>query len=104
MSKTSNAAIGPAVGCPVGLDIIPEIQRLQSIDRRKVVKMPDYIWKLDAKPTRKSITMTELRKIIEGERKAQVEFNGLGSASNHAREMLEMVWLIANGYEDRHDV
>lgn len=66
--------------------------------------MPDSIWKLDNKATRKSITMSELRKIIEGERKAQVEYNGLGGESNHARQMLEMVWLIVNGYEERHDV
>jgi len=95
---------GADVGCTDGLDIIPEIQRLQSIDRRKVVKMPDSIWKLNDKATRKSITMTELRKIIEGERRAQVEYNGLDGESNHARQMLEMVWQIANDYEERYDV
>lgn len=66
--------------------------------RRKVVQMPDRLWKLDDKATRETITMEELRKILEGERKGEAQWIG-GRESNHSRHVLEMVWLIANGYE-----
>ncbi len=69
----------------------------------KVKKVdPAFWWKMERKATRKNISMKELRSIIEGERKAQLDCNGLDTDSNHAREMLERVWLIANGYEDRY--
>lgn len=70
---------------------------------RKVVKIPTGLWKLKWKATRDSLTMAELKGIIESERRGQIEENGMDTESNHACRMMEMIWLIANKYEEPYD-
>jgi hypothetical protein len=83
------------------MNIIQEIHRLQSNDARRIKRLPKAIWKLSDKQTRKSISMNELKNVIESERRGQIEMNSSSDPEvRQALSALEMVWRVANKYED----
>lgn len=71
------------------------------LERRRIKQIPESLWRLEDVPdARAEIPLSELKKLLEAERKEQIALNGLDPQAIHANSVIESVWRVITGLDD----